>query len=310
MLPNRSLQPRRRVQPRQELEVNRDPPPIVPTSNMQPKNNFFGSGNIQDGTARVNNFQPDPTNNGAYNPSASGTPIVSQPGGQQTNAGVNGEPVPGYMSQETDQLAEDALRELLGAGPRDTGEDEAYIREMLASTVGKGQADLNARMGAAGFGTSGALGAMSSDFRADAARKAAGEVMGVRQGARDEWLDRVRTGLDGQFRDRGMDMTEAQWEQYMAALNESYKEEKVNPPAGGGPSGPIEALDRAINEGATQAVAGPPRPSEYDSLPRVDTPPEDGEVVYVHGLSGPGSYTVYRTRGKGGAYEYVRVDGE
>src|SRR3989304_1191735 len=91
--------------------------------------------------------------------------------------------------QTNDALVEQAIAELLGGGVRDTSEDEALIRELLQGTVGQGQADLNARLGAGGFGTSGALGALSGDMRANAARKSAQEIMGVRQGARDELLE-------------------------------------------------------------------------------------------------------------------------
>lgn len=161
--------------------------------------------------------------------------------------------------QNNANLQQQALSELLGQGPRDTAGDEARIQEMLQSTVGQGQADLNARMAAGGMGTSGALSSMSSDMRRMAARDAAQEISGIQQGARDEWLNRVNTGLGAYQADRGLtiqdvnanrgmdineagqaiddrntnrgydiseeqgdrelDITEQQWASYIAALN-------------------------------------------------------------------------------------------
>ena len=125
---------------------------------------------------------------------------------------------PGYGT--TDYLANEALKQLLSGDVRDTSEDEALIRELLQSTVGQGQADLNARMAAGGFGTSGALGALSGDMRANAARKSAQEIMGVRQSARDEWLDRTMAGIEAEFKDRGMDLSEEQFNAYLNMIKQ------------------------------------------------------------------------------------------
>ncbi len=122
--------------------------------------------------------------------------------------------------QTNDALAEQAIAELLGGGVRDTSEDEALIRELLAGTVGQGQADLNARLAAGGFGTSGALGALSGDMRANAARKSAQEIMGVRQSARDEWLERTMAGIEAEFKDRGLDLSDEQFQSYVDMLKE------------------------------------------------------------------------------------------
>lgn len=120
-----------------------------------------------------------------------------------------------------EQLYDQALRDLLASGPRDTAADEQQIQEMLQHTVGAGQADLNARLGAGGFGTSGALGALSGDMRAMAARQAAEEIMGVRRGARDEYMDRIGMGLDASATDRGLDIREDAYGRYLDALEAS-----------------------------------------------------------------------------------------
>lgn len=124
-----------------------------------------------------------------------------------------------------DQLAQEAIAELLGGGPRSTADEEALIRELLEGTVGQGQADLNARMAAGGFGSSGALGAMSGDMRRQAAQAASGQILDVRQGARDEWLEQVMAGLDGEFGDRKLDMDEEQYKAYIDVLKEVFADQ-------------------------------------------------------------------------------------
>lgn len=113
--------------------------------------------------------------------------------------------------QTSEDAAYDAILELLQGDARDTSEEEALIRQLMQENIGQGQADLNARMGAAGMGTSGALGAMSADMRSKAATEAAKGIMDVRQGAREEQLDRLRLGLEMEMRQRGIELTEEQW---------------------------------------------------------------------------------------------------
>lgn len=121
-----------------------------------------------------------------------------------------------------DEAADDRINDLLTGGPRDTSEDEALIRQLMLEQAGAGQADLNARLGAAGFGTSGALGTMTSDLRQQAALKAARDIMDVRQTARDDHFRDVGLGLESEFQDRGMDLTEEQYAQYMDILEAMY----------------------------------------------------------------------------------------
>lgn len=124
---------------------------------------------------------------------------------------------------------QDVLSELLNSSARDTASEEAMVRELLAGTVGQGQADLNARMAASGFGTSGALGALSGDMRARAARDAAQEILSLQQGARDEQLARLGMGISGSaakeqaaLRAKELGLKEAGFEEYMKLLEAMF----------------------------------------------------------------------------------------
>ena len=121
-----------------------------------------------------------------------------------------------------EELYTKALNDLLGSGPRDTASEEEQLRNQMLADVGSGQANLNARMGASGFGTSGASSALSTDMRSRAALDAAGAIQGVRKDARDEYLDKVSAGLGFAGQDRGLDITEANQQAYIDALNEIF----------------------------------------------------------------------------------------
>lgn len=79
------------------------------------------------------------------------------------------------------------------AGPVDTTEDEALVRELMAAQAGQGVADARARMGVLGF-TGGALGALEGDVRGAAAQDAAAQILALRRGAREEDLARGMAG--------------------------------------------------------------------------------------------------------------------
>ena len=224
--------------------------PVVPTSNMRlPRpvaqtgtsgppagaQTMYNGGPIQPGLSGAPGSKlPVPggplagkVNSGRFDPGGSTLKDVKLPTGPgaMTGVGENVREEGGVISN--DDLANQAIRDLIGQGPRDTSEDEALIQQLLQSTVGQGQEDLNARMAAGGMGTSGALGALSGDMRANAARGAAGEIMGVRQGARDEYLDRVMAGIEAEFKDRGLDMSEEQYTQWLDTVNQMYGEDEA-----------------------------------------------------------------------------------
>lgn len=201
-------------------------PPVVPGTNMRNPKPLF---------------QPNENNvpNGPYTPKSPSAPVVPQNmnyGNASGYSGSSGAPTMGTATANTEkqtvksneQLAQEAMAELLAGNTRDTTGDEATINQMMQSQVGSGQADLNARMGAGGFGTSGALASMSGDMQRQAARDAAQQIMGVRGDARDDRLRELQMGLQSNFTDRGLDMSDAQYQQYLNALADTnYDPERV-----------------------------------------------------------------------------------
>lgn len=207
------------------------PAPVVPTNNLRVRRPINRGGiqgnndllnkvgtplaqapqinsNITQGNTPVKNIPPPAQVHGGF---ASGN------GTSTMNSGAPPAFDPNDPTQ-TDNAAMKAIYDLISQGPRDTTADESQIQNELASQTGQGQADLNARMGAAGFGTSGALGAASGDMRRQNALAAEGKIQGVRKDARDEYLNRVMAGLEGEFKDRGMDMSEEQYQNYLNML--------------------------------------------------------------------------------------------
>ena len=89
---------------------------------------------------------------------------------------------------------EEAIRRQL-EGPRDTTDDEAAINERVMRDMLGGLVDNQARMGAMGFGSSGALVGMDADIRSQAAAQALDEILGVRQDARDEAFRNNQAGI-------------------------------------------------------------------------------------------------------------------
>lgn len=72
------------------------------------------------------------------------------------------------------------------SGPRDTSREEALARKEIEDQTGKALQSSRARSGFAGFGLSGASSALEGDIRTKAADAALAQVLGIRQGARDE----------------------------------------------------------------------------------------------------------------------------
>jgi hypothetical protein len=239
-----------------------------------------------------------------------GTTAAPVSGGQTWGGGSADAATADAGPKSIEDLAEEHVRRYLEGGQDDTAAEEALLSEQMDRRLGQGLVDQRARMGRAGFGASGALAAIEGDTRRQAALDAAERMFGVREREQAQQYDRGQ-GVIGTDIDLREQASKEGWRQAQADALAALLGGETGAPAAdtGAGGGPIDSLDRAINAGATQDVAGPPQPSEYDSLPRARTPPEDGEVVYAHGISGPGSYTIYRTRGEGGAYEYVRVDG-
>lgn len=234
--------------------------------------------------------------------------------GEDPNGTTNG--AAGNSSEvyvETDDMFEKLMRDLMGDGPRDTSEDEALINEMMRANTGQGQADLMAGMAAGGFGMGGAAQAGMGDIATRAARSAAGEVMDVRQGARDEWLERVNTGMEGyfgdrgldqsdrgmdideEFRDRELDLTEEQWDQYMQALEKIYgdiptPEEQQEIDDSAATNAEMDDIDQVVG-GLTGGNDPPPDAANYNEWTGSDPPlglrtGRDDQYIYVFGLDG------------------------
>jgi hypothetical protein len=128
----------------------------------------------------------------------------------------------GQERVSNEQMYDDAMRQLIGNGPRNTAEEERLLREQMQRDVGAGQANLNARMAAGGMGTSGALSALGTDMRSQAAFEAANAIQGVRSDARDEWQQNVTAGLGLMNQDRNLDVQEAKYQQYLDMINEMF----------------------------------------------------------------------------------------
>lgn len=288
--------------------------PIIPGTNMRrpPQDPIFRPPDQQpqapQGPINPNKQQQfqnaAPTPNSSIGSSgSSGAPVVQQ----QTGTGVSSN---SNVAKTPEELAYEAMQELLRGGVRDTSADEAQIQEMLRSTVGQGQADLNARMGAGGFGTSGALGAVSGDMRRMAARDAAMDIMGIRDDARDDRRSDLQLGLQSNFTDRGFDMSEEQWAQYIEAINAmNYDPNQIGAIGPNGMNGDIngdgklsniekEVWERHHPEGAPAAEDDTPfsypsvdNPEDYEEwtspIPLVASiVGEDADYYYLKGFDG------------------------
>lgn len=133
--------------------------------------------------------QADPANT-PFIPVAGADGAIKGPGGQTIQQGTKNfrddvRTLPSQTVFDPEAELEKATQELL---TRDysTADEERLIQEMMRQQAGQGAADVNARLGASGFGTSGALGALTSNVRSEAARKAAADIFDVQRQARGD----------------------------------------------------------------------------------------------------------------------------
>ncbi len=87
------------------------------------------------------------------------------------------DPIPADM----DMLAEDWNRGYLEHGPADTTDEEAFINERIRNELGGQLVGQRARMGRAGFGSSGALAALEGDAMRQANMDAQGQIFDARE---------------------------------------------------------------------------------------------------------------------------------
>lgn len=183
------------------------PAPVIPTTNMrmQPK------GMSKPAAALQAFLQAAPVQSTAGPTAASARPPA-----------MTGDPHTSPTPPDPEQLRAAAQNDLLNNNPHtDTTQEEALIRELLGQKVGQGQRELNARMGAAGFGTSGALGAATENMRSDAARAAAQDILGEQHNAENRWRQNVTAGIGAQDSDRGLSMQEQKYQNELALAQEA-----------------------------------------------------------------------------------------
>lgn len=146
-------------------------PGDVTTTNTQTGETFF------DGENRESN-----------DPGTMGTDIFSGP--LDTTGAVGFEPAP--LSNE--ELFNQVMSELLGADPRDTEAEKALAEEQALAALGQSIADSRGRLGAGGFGMSGALAGIEGGLRNQQARDLSQAFLDIDQAARDDAFDRQLAG--------------------------------------------------------------------------------------------------------------------
>jgi hypothetical protein len=139
---------------------------------------------------------------------------------------------------------EEVIRRLLEGGVRDTADEEALIREDMMRQTGQGQADLMARLGGAGFGTSGVASSLMGDLNSQAAFNASKMVQDVRQGARDDSFRDSQLGLGAGATDRRLDMDEDQYARYLDVLQNIFGDGGEDAPPDSNPV--IESIAGAV----------------------------------------------------------------
>jgi len=85
-------------------------------------------------------------------------------------------------SEDIDQMIRDFVSgQLANAGKANTAEEEALIRQQMQGELGQSLVNQRARMGRAGFGASGAMGAIEGDVRRAAEMDALDQILGLRR---------------------------------------------------------------------------------------------------------------------------------
>lgn len=125
--------------------------------------------------------QPSPPMNPAPTPRPTTPPPAEAPGTAVTGtAGTT--PPPSATADDIDQMIRDLVASQIGAaGKANTAEEEALIRQQMQGELGQSLVDQRARMGRAGFGASGAMGAIEGDVRRAAEMDALDQILGLRR---------------------------------------------------------------------------------------------------------------------------------
>lgn len=147
-----------------------------------------------------------------------------------TLAGARGA---GAAVQDTGDMVEQAIRDLLMGGLRDTTAEENLVREMMQAQQQQALVDQRARAGRAGLVQTGAQAGIEADIRQQAAQQALREIMGIQSEARGE--RRADIGLAGQLygTDAALAAEEARTSAMLQALEQMYGGGQAAEMAGG-----------------------------------------------------------------------------
>lgn len=183
---------------------------------------------------------PDPLGDAARGgtaPPPNATGAVPQAPDKSGNPGQDALDAAANKPATIDQREEDFIRSLLeGASNVDTSEQEKLIRELMGDQMGQSLADQRASMGRAGFGSSGALGAIEGDVMRKARQGESQAILDERERAKQEAIQNALSGVGADVNLREAGMNEWLLEQILNLANGNPVEQ---PPAqtGGGDLG-------------------------------------------------------------------------
>lgn len=125
--------------------------------------------------------QPSPPMNPAPTPRPT-VPPPAEASGTAVTGTTGTTPPPSATADDIDQMIRDLVASQIGAaGKVNTAEEEALIRQQMQGELGQSLVDQRARMGRAGFGASGAMGAIEGDVRRAAEMDALDQILGLRR---------------------------------------------------------------------------------------------------------------------------------
>lgn len=151
--------------------------------------------------------------NNPQNPNGAGAAAGRRPppqGGNVPGAATHAPPPAPDRASRLEGVVDDLLD-----GPRDVTADVERRQGMIDQQSRQALMDQQASLGAAGFGTSGALVSLDAQARADAALRKADIAETMEQNARDDHLRRVGAGFDGELNLRELAQDEAQFDAYL-----------------------------------------------------------------------------------------------
>lgn len=208
---------------------------------------------------------------------------------------------PEEQQADLDQQIRDFVSgRIAGAGDVDTTEQEDLIRQMIEGKTGESLVDQRARMGRAGFGASGAMGAIEGDVMRQAGQAASGDILDLRRNEEQRSFDNASKAI--------------QTEQGMrsAASDEAIRRmilETLQAQAGLEPDGDGGAADGPFAGGALPAdISGSESPTipanggaSNDSAIPVSAPPAGSTPVPGQ----PGVYTLEKGKYSDGSPRIV-----